>query len=74
MPAGESCVYHLGSRFRGHPCSSSRAVPRFDRITIKQQDKPYVLKTLNRLIPLFSSEPLDRHLWIVENERVRIRD
>jgi len=43
-------------------------------LRLKRQDKPYVLDALNRLIPMFSSESLERHLWIVEDERVRIRD
>ena len=36
-------------------------------------DKPHVLDVLNRLLPLFDSDPLTRHLWIVEEDRVRIR-
>ncbi len=42
-------------------------------LRLKQQDKPYVLATMRRLIKMFSSVPLDGHLWIVEEERVRVR-
>lgn len=40
---------------------------------LKRQDKDYVLNVLTRLIKMFSNEPLDKHLWIVEEGRVRIR-
>jgi len=43
-------------------------------IRLKQQDKPHVLEVLQRLIPVFPDEPLEEHLWIVEEDRIRIRD
>jgi len=42
-------------------------------LRLRQQDKPYVLDVLTRLIALLDQEPLDRHLWIVDERRVRIR-
>lgn len=42
-------------------------------LQLRRQDKPYVLQTCARLVPLFEREALDRHLWIVEEHRVRIR-
>lgn len=39
---------------------------------LNKQDKPYVLAIVNRLIGLFQKEPLEHHLWIVEEERIRI--
>ena len=39
---------------------------------LKKQDKPYVLAIINRLMELFQKEPLEHHLWIVEEERIRI--
>lgn len=42
-------------------------------LRLGQQDKPYVLGIVARLLPLFSSEPLEKHLWIVEENRIRIR-
>jgi len=42
-------------------------------LRLRRQDKPQVLRVLQRLIPLFSTEPLEGHLWIVEEERIRIR-
>ncbi len=38
-----------------------------------RQDKPHVLEVFEHLIKLFSKEPLDHHLWMVEEKRVRIR-
>ena len=42
-------------------------------LRLRQQDKLYVLDVLARLIPLLGQEPLDQHLWIVEEKRIRIR-
>jgi predicted nuclease of predicted toxin-antitoxin system len=42
-------------------------------LRLRTQDKPHVLDLLNRLLTLLSSDPLIHHLWIVEEERVRIR-
>ncbi len=42
-------------------------------LRLKRQDKLHVLSILNRLIMLLQYEPLDRHLWIVDEKRVRIR-
>jgi predicted nuclease of predicted toxin-antitoxin system len=39
----------------------------------RRQDRPYVLALLRRIMPLFDTEPLKDHLWIVEETRVRIR-
>lgn len=41
---------------------------------LKQTDKPHVLETMTRLLPLLKFEPLKGHLWIVEEDRVRTRD
>lgn len=40
---------------------------------LRQQDRPHVLDMLARLIQLLGQEPLEQHLWIVEEKRVRIR-
>ncbi|HET90028.1 MAG TPA: hypothetical protein ENN99_04695 [Chloroflexi bacterium] len=42
-------------------------------LRLHKQDKFYVLEAIERLIPLLSSEPLERLLWIVEEMRLRIR-
>ncbi len=39
-----------------------------------RQAKPTVLQFVSRLIPLLEREPLDRRLWIVEEQRLRIRE
>jgi len=42
-------------------------------LRLHRQDKPHVLKVIERLIPLLSSEPLEHLLWIVEETRLRVR-
>lgn len=37
------------------------------------QAKQHVMKVFQRIIPLIQREPLDQHLWIVEETKVRIR-
>ena len=43
-------------------------------LRLKQQDKNYVLDVIQQLLPIFEIEPIDQHLWIVEENRLRIRD
>ena len=43
-------------------------VPRPDR-----QDRDHLINVFRAVIPLMGREPLERHLWIVEETRVRIR-
>ena len=38
-----------------------------------QQDKHTVLAIFKRLLKALSSEPLEKHLWIVDENRIRIR-
>lgn len=38
-----------------------------------RQDKPHVLGVVRRLCVLLEREPVERRLWIVEEERVRVR-
>lgn len=42
-------------------------------LRLKRQDKLHVLEILARLLPVLSREPLSGCLWIVEEERIRIR-
>ena len=42
-------------------------------LRLQRQDEPYVLEILTRLMRMFSSEPLEGHLWIVDEGRIRIR-
>jgi len=42
-------------------------------LRLHREDRPHVLEVIERLIPLFSSEPLEHLLWIVEETRLRIR-
>jgi predicted nuclease of predicted toxin-antitoxin system len=42
-------------------------------LRLRQQDKPCVFGMLTRLVQVIRREPLEGHLWIVEENRVRIR-
>jgi predicted nuclease of predicted toxin-antitoxin system len=42
-------------------------------LRLRRQDKFYVLRLLARVTQQFSKEPLDRHLWIVEEGQIRVR-
>ena len=43
-------------------------------LRLRRQDTTYVLQILARLIRVFSSGQLEHHLWIVEENQIRIRD
>ena len=40
---------------------------------LKRQDKPHVLSVFSSLLPFLNTEQIDRRLWIVEEDRIRIR-
>lgn len=42
-------------------------------IRLERQETPHVLASLERVMPLFQTEALKGHLWIVEEQAVRIR-
>lgn len=42
-------------------------------LRLARQDKPWVLAIVERLLPLLATSPLSQKLWIVEEERVRMR-
>lgn len=42
-------------------------------LRLKRQDKPYILKIFSHLLRLFPKKPIDHHLWIVEENKIRIR-
>lgn len=42
-------------------------------LRLRQQDKPYVLDVLKRLLPLLDQKSLGGRLWIVGDERIRVR-
>lgn len=43
-------------------------------LRLRRQDKPHVMATVSGLIPLFSAEVLEQRLWIVEEDKLRIRE
>ena len=40
---------------------------------LNRQDKNHVLEVFKRSMLLFKREPVDKRLWVVEKDRVRIR-
>ena len=42
-------------------------------LRLLRQDKPRVLAVVEKLLPVFAANPLSGKLWIVEEDRVRIR-
>ncbi|HEX2740868.1 MAG TPA: DUF5615 family PIN-like protein [Rubrobacter sp.] len=42
-------------------------------LRLGRQDKPYVLEVFQRLLRAIDGEPLEGCLWIVEENRIRIR-
>lgn len=42
-------------------------------LRLRQQDKPHVLGVLVRLVQVLDQEPMEGCLWIVEENRIRIR-
>ena len=43
-------------------------------LRLRQQGKPSVMNVLARIAQVFSQEPLKGHLWIVEENRIRVRE
>lgn len=41
-------------------------------LRVRRQDRSHILSVVRALLPLFDTEPLDGHLWIVEETRVRL--
>lgn len=42
-------------------------------LRVRVHSKSHIIRVFRSILPLFSREPLTRHLWIVEETRVRIR-
>jgi predicted nuclease of predicted toxin-antitoxin system len=40
---------------------------------LNRQDKTKVVEVFRRIIRLFSKEPIEKHLWVVEENRIRVR-
>ena len=43
-------------------------------LRLKYLDKSHVLDALKHVVSKFVEEPLEHHMWIVEEGRIRIRD
>lgn len=42
-------------------------------LRLAHQDKPWVLEVVQQLISAFATKPVSHQLWIVEEDRIRIR-
>ena len=42
-------------------------------LRLRRQDKPHILNVFNSFKDLIPKEPLKRHLWIIDENQVRIR-
>ena len=42
-------------------------------LRLRRQDKPHVLDVFMHLVQVLHQEPIEGHLWIVEENRIRIR-
>ena len=43
-------------------------------LRLRRQSRPHVLDALRRVLPLLDAEAVRGRLWIVEEERVRVRE
>ena len=43
-------------------------------LRLKQQDKMSVLKVVARMVKALDTEELERHLWILDEQRIRVRE
>lgn len=41
-------------------------------LRVRSQSKAHVLSVLTALLPIFETEQIDKKLWIVEEDRVRV--
>ncbi|AFY73776.1 hypothetical protein Syn7502_01724 [Synechococcus sp. PCC 7502] len=42
-------------------------------LRVSKQDKPYLILFLEKILPALSQYPLEGHLWIAEEGKIRIR-
>ena len=42
-------------------------------LRLKEQSKRHILKNIKRLLPVIAIEPVEQFLWLVEEEKIRIR-
>ena len=50
------------------------AYPGIIVLRVKQQDKPYVLEITSRWIKALTTETIEHRLWIVDDQKIRIRE
>lgn len=43
-------------------------------LRIKRQSRSKVLEAINKLIPLLPTESIEKRLWIVEEDKIRVRE
>jgi predicted nuclease of predicted toxin-antitoxin system len=63
----------LDMDFSGIRNYQSAEFPSLVVLRLRQQDKPHVLDVFMRCMQVLDQEPIEGHLWIVEERRIRIR-
>lgn len=43
-------------------------------LRVRQQSRSKVLEVITKLIPHLPSEPIEKQLWIVEEDKIRVRE
>ena len=43
-------------------------------LRVKQQSRSKVLEAIAKLIPLLPTEPVEKQLWIIEDNKIRVRE
>lgn len=62
---------HLGfSNIQAYPPATTAGIV---VLRLVRQDKPLVLQVIRNLIPVFAEDVVSQKLWIVEEDRIRIR-
>ncbi|HIJ83833.1 MAG: uncharacterized protein HW380_211 [Magnetococcales bacterium] len=59
------------ANMQAYPPSEGRGIV---VLRLAWQDKVTVMEAMQHLLPILASESPDRRLWIVEEERIRIRE
>lgn len=67
------CLITLDLDFSDMRAYPPHELPGLIVLRLRRQDRSHVIEIASRLIPLLEDEPIEQRLWIVNEERVRIR-
>ena len=69
----DRCLITLDLDFSDMRAYPPHELPGLIVMRLRRQDKSHVIEIASRMIPLLENEPIGQRLWIVDEERVRIR-